>query len=159
MARQIEKIEFHNSREKHHNSWFRQAAEALEVDLDDDLLLGNTKSTVTCSEYLKMFKYRQLNMRSMSTGRAKSEEADREQQKMVKGMKKHLKHLISQPVFKNVMKTKYPTQMGKLSLPHMPPAGRDSALTRVSIEKKQKLKKGVPPQQKKQKKKKEKQQQ
>lgn len=40
MARQIEKVEFHNSREKHHNSWFRQAAEALEVDLDDELLLG-----------------------------------------------------------------------------------------------------------------------
>lgn len=40
LARQIEKIEFHNSREKHHNSWFKQAAEALEVDLDDDLLIG-----------------------------------------------------------------------------------------------------------------------
>ncbi|KAI3367736.1 hypothetical protein L3Q82_026574, partial [Scortum barcoo] len=125
LARQIEKIEFHNSREKHHNSWFRQAAEALEVDLDDDLLIG----------------------------RAKSEEADREQQKMVKGMKKHLKHLISQPVFKNVIKTKYPTQMGKLSLPHMLLAGRDSALSRVSIEKKQRLQKGAPPQQKKQKRK------
>ena len=41
MARQIEKIEFHNSKEKSHNSWFRQAAEALEVDLDDDVLMGN----------------------------------------------------------------------------------------------------------------------
>ncbi|XP_056249575.1 ATP-dependent RNA helicase DDX24 [Seriola aureovittata] len=132
LALKIEKIEFHNSREKQHNSWFRQAAEALEVDLDDDLLLG----------------------------RAKDEDSDREQQKMVKGMKKHLKHLISQPVFKSVIKTKYPTQMGKLSLPHMPRSGMESALTRVSIEeKKQKLKKGVPPQQKKQKQKKEKQQQ
>lgn len=45
LARQIEKIEFHNSREKQHNSWFRQAAEALEVDLDDDLLIG--KITLT----------------------------------------------------------------------------------------------------------------
>ncbi|XP_044023530.1 ATP-dependent RNA helicase DDX24 [Siniperca chuatsi] len=132
LARRIEKIEFHNSREKHHNSWFRQAAEALEVDLDDDLLIG----------------------------RAKDEDADREQQKMVKGMKKHLKHLINQPVFKNVTKTKYPTQMGKLSLPHMPLAGMESALTRVSIqEEKQKLKKAVPPQQKKQKKQKKEQQQ
>lgn len=51
MARQIEKIEFHNSREKHHNSWFRQAAEALEVDLDDDLLIGNTKYIVTYPVY------------------------------------------------------------------------------------------------------------
>ena len=95
----------------------------------------------------------------MSAGRARDEESDREQQKMVKGMKKHLKHLISQPVFKNVIKTKYPTQMGKLSLPHMPRAGRESALTGVLIQKKEKLKKSVQPQQKKQKKKKQQQQQ
>lgn len=85
----------------------------------------------------------------MSTGRARDEDGDREQQMVVKGMKKHLKHLISQTVFKNVTKTKYPTQMGKLSLPYMHLAGRESALTSVTIEKKkQKLKK----QQKKQKK-------
>lgn len=42
MARKIEKVEFHNSREKQHNAWIRQAAEALEVDVDDDLLLGKT---------------------------------------------------------------------------------------------------------------------
>jgi len=40
LARQIEKIEYHNSKEKSHNSWFRQAADALEVDLDDDVLMG-----------------------------------------------------------------------------------------------------------------------
>ncbi|XP_041703653.2 ATP-dependent RNA helicase DDX24 isoform X1 [Coregonus clupeaformis] len=108
MARKIEKIEFHNSREKQHNSWFKQAAEALEVDLDDDVLLGGRKD----------------------------EDDDRQQQKMVKGMKKHLKHLISQPVFKNVMKTKYPTQMGKLSLPNMPLHGLETALTSVSNQKK-----------------------
>lgn len=114
MARKIEKIEYHNSKEKQHNSWFQQAAEALEVDLDEDVLLGGRKD----------------------------EEDDRQQQKMVKGMKKHLKHLISQPVFKNVMKTKYPTQMGKLSLPKMPIAGVETALTSVSIQrKKQKHKK------------------
>ncbi|XP_068194396.1 ATP-dependent RNA helicase DDX24 [Antennarius striatus] len=121
LARQIEKIEFHNSRAKQHNSWLRQAADALEVDLDDDLLIGGTRD----------------------------EDDDREQQKMVKGMKKHLKHLISQPIFKNVIKTKYPTQMGKLSLPHMPLAEKESALTRVSAqEKAEKLKKAVPPKQK-----------
>lgn len=77
---------------------------------------------------------------------------DREQHVMVKEMKKQLKHLISQPVFKNVIKTKYPTQMGRLSLPHMPLAGMESALTRVTtLEKKQKLKKSVPLRQKKQK--------
>uniref|UniRef100_A0A3P9KHT7 ATP-dependent RNA helicase n=1 Tax=Oryzias latipes TaxID=8090 RepID=A0A3P9KHT7_ORYLA len=115
LARKIEKIEFYNSREKHHDSWFKQAAEALEVDLDDDLLLGG----------------------------AKDEDEEREQQKKVKGMKRHLKHLISQPIFKHAMKTRYPTQMGKLPLAHMPHATMESALTRVSNEKKnQKAKRG-----------------
>ncbi|KAK2826080.1 hypothetical protein Q5P01_020294 [Channa striata] len=122
LARNIEKIEFHNSREKQHNSWFKQAADALGVDLDDDLLLG----------------------------RVRDEDADRDQQKMLKGMKKHLKHLISQTVFKNVIKTKYPTQMGKLSVPHMPLEGMESALTSITtLKEKRKLKKGVPPQRKK----------
>ncbi|KAJ8341388.1 hypothetical protein SKAU_G00336790 [Synaphobranchus kaupii] len=111
-ARKIEKIEYHNSREKHHNSWFKQAAEALEMDLDDDVLLGGRKT----------------------------EEDDMQQQKMVKGMKRHLKHLLSQPVFKNSMKTKYPTQMGKLSLPELPLATVRSALDSV-ISQKQKAKK------------------
>ncbi|KAG7238532.1 hypothetical protein INR49_030805 [Caranx melampygus] len=132
LALKIEKAEFHNSREKQHNSWFRQAAEALEVDLDDDLLIGRTRD----------------------------EDDDREQQKMLKAMKKHLKHLMSQPVFKNAIKTKYPTQMGKLSLPHMPRSSMESALTRVSTqEKKQKLQTGDPSKKKKRRQRKEKQQQ
>uniref|UniRef100_A0A3Q0T5I0 ATP-dependent RNA helicase n=1 Tax=Amphilophus citrinellus TaxID=61819 RepID=A0A3Q0T5I0_AMPCI len=85
LARSIEKMEYYNSREKQHDSWLKQAAEALEVDLDDDLLIGKTKD----------------------------EDADREHQRIVKGMKKDLKHLISQPIFRNVINTKYPTQMGK----------------------------------------------
>ncbi|KAM9355349.1 ATP-dependent RNA helicase DDX24 [Pholidichthys leucotaenia] len=43
LARSIEKIEFYNSREKQHNSWLKQAADALELDLDDDLLIGKIK--------------------------------------------------------------------------------------------------------------------
>lgn len=43
LARKIEKIEYYNNREKQHDSWFKQAAEALEVDLDDDLLIGKIK--------------------------------------------------------------------------------------------------------------------
>lgn len=87
------------------------------------------------------------------TGKGLDEDADREQKKMVKGMKKHLKHLISQPVFKNVLKTKYPTQMGKLSMPHLPVAGKESALTRVSLQqKKQKFKREARLKKKKQKK-------
>lgn len=47
LARQIEKIEFHNSKQKHHNSWLKQAADALEIDLDDDLLMGNSAKCFT----------------------------------------------------------------------------------------------------------------
>lgn len=121
LARKIEKIEYYNCREKQHDSWFKQAAKALEVDLDDDLLIGG----------------------------GREQEADREQQKMVKEMKKHLKRLISQPIFKNVVKTKYPTKMGKLALANVPAAGMESALTRISAQKTtQKLKRYFPQQQK-----------
>ncbi|XP_047201041.1 ATP-dependent RNA helicase DDX24 [Girardinichthys multiradiatus] len=127
LARKIEKIEFFNSKEKQHDSWFKQAAKALEVDLDDDLLMGS----------------------------AREQDANSEQQKMVKGMKKHLKHLISQPIFKYVVKTKYPTKMGKLALANMSVAGMESALTRISGQKMtQKLKRGFSQQQKEQKQKK-----
>ncbi|KAL9849704.1 ATP-dependent RNA helicase DDX24 isoform 1-T1 [Geothlypis trichas] len=89
LARQIEKAEFFNSRAKQHNSWLQQAAEALEMDLDDDMLMG----------------------------RKGSEQEESQKQKMLKGMKKQLKHMLSQPLFKVLMKTKYPTQSGKLLLP------------------------------------------
>lgn len=46
LAWQIEKIEFHNSKQKHHNSWLKQAADALEIDLDDDLLMGKCLAKV-----------------------------------------------------------------------------------------------------------------
>lgn len=82
----------------------------------------------------------------MSPGKHRDEDDEKEQQAMVKGMKKHLKQLISQPVFKNISKSKYPTQMGKLSLPHMPLAAMESALSRVLM---QKTTKEVQPQQKK----------
>lgn len=96
---------------------------------------------------------------SMFIGTRKDEDTHRQQQKMVKGMKKHLKHLISQPIFRNVIKTKYPTEMGKLLLPNLPLPGKESALTRVSMQgKKQGLKKNVPKQWRKQKQNKEKQQ-
>ncbi|XP_054652280.1 ATP-dependent RNA helicase DDX24 [Dunckerocampus dactyliophorus] len=110
LARKIEKIEFYNNRQKHHNSWFRQAAEAMDITLDEDLLLGH----------------------------GRDEDDDREQQKMVKGMKIHLKHLISQPVFKGATKTKYPTQMGRLCLANLPLVGEESAITRVSAVQKKK---------------------
>ncbi|XP_006133739.2 ATP-dependent RNA helicase DDX24 isoform X1 [Pelodiscus sinensis] len=104
LARQIEKVEYYNSRAKQHNSWFQQAAEALEIDLDDDDLIG---------------------------GRS-NEQEESQKQKMLKGMKKQLKHLLSQPTFKVLMKTKYPTQSGKLLLPPSPVSNSESALSTVS---------------------------
>ncbi|XP_064515105.1 ATP-dependent RNA helicase DDX24 isoform X1 [Pseudopipra pipra] len=89
LARQIEKAEFFNSRAKQHNSWLHQAAEALEMDLDDNMLMG----------------------------RKANEQEESQKQKMLKGMKKQLKQMLSQPLFKVLMKTKYPTQSGRLLLP------------------------------------------
>ncbi|XP_040056360.2 ATP-dependent RNA helicase DDX24 [Gasterosteus aculeatus] len=123
LAHQIEKIEFYNSKEKQHNSWFKQAAAALELELDEDLLIGRGND---------------------------DDGGDRGQQRAVKGMKKHLKHLISQPVFRNMNKSKYPTQMGRLSMPHLPVGGRGNALTSLSTqEDKRKLKKKAGAQQRK----------
>ncbi|XP_064919665.1 ATP-dependent RNA helicase DDX24 isoform X4 [Columba livia] len=104
LARQIEKAEFFNSRAKQHDSWLQQAAEALEVDLDDDMFMG----------------------------RKASEQEESQKQKMLKGMKKQLKHMLSQPLFKVLMKTKYPTQSGKLLLPQTSVSISESALGTVS---------------------------
>lgn len=104
LARQIEKAEFFNSRVKQHNSWLQQAAEALEIDLDDDMFMG----------------------------RKASEQEENQKQKMLKGMKKQLKHMLSQPLFKVLMKTKYPTQSGKLLLPQTSVGISESALGTVS---------------------------
>ncbi|XP_068004933.1 ATP-dependent RNA helicase DDX24 [Melanerpes formicivorus] len=103
LARQIEKAEYFNSQAKQHNSWLQQAADALEIDLDDDMLMGKRAS----------------------------EEEESQKQKMLKGMKKQLKHLLSQPLFKVLMKTKYPTQSGKL-LPQTSACISESALGTVS---------------------------
>ncbi|XP_064420935.1 ATP-dependent RNA helicase DDX24 [Latimeria chalumnae] len=114
LARSIEKIEYHNSKAKQHNSWFQQAAEALELELDDDVLIGGRQE----------------------------EHEEKQRQKMLKSMKKQLKYLLSQAVFKNVMKTKYPTQLGKLMLPELPAGNVESALnTIIRKTKKEQLKK------------------
>lgn len=160
MARQIEKIEFHNSKQKHHNSWLKQAADALELDLDDDLLMGNN-AKVFRSSY-SLFQFRQFlfchevgkkkhRLPNLFPGKGRDEDDEREQQAVVKGMKKQLKYLVTQPVFKHAAKSRYPTQMGKLSLPNVPLATMQSALSRVTM---QKTATEVQPQQKKQRKKK-----
>ncbi|NXD82798.1 DDX24 helicase, partial [Halcyon senegalensis] len=112
LARQIEKAEFFNSRAKQHNSWLQQAAEALEMDVDDDMLMGKKAS----------------------------EQEESQKQKMLKGMKKQLKHMLSQPLFKVLMRTKYPTQSGKLLLPQTSVGISESALTTVSKQRAKKKK-------------------
>ncbi|XP_038606476.1 ATP-dependent RNA helicase DDX24 [Tachyglossus aculeatus] len=114
VARKIEKEEYYNSRAKQHNSWCQQVAEALEVDLSEDILMGGKSN----------------------------EQEESQKQRMMKGMKKHLKHLLSQPVFRNLIKTKYPTQSGKLVLPTWTLSGKESALGTLSKQKKRKKKKG-----------------
>ncbi|XP_072545305.1 ATP-dependent RNA helicase DDX24 [Salminus brasiliensis] len=110
VARNIEKIEYHNSRAKQHNSWLRQAAEEMDIDVDDDLFMGG----------------------------GRDDKDDRDQQKLVKGLKKHLKHLLTQPVFKPHMQTKYPTQMGKLQLPELPLASETALISVTNQQRKQK---------------------
>ncbi|XP_063803663.1 ATP-dependent RNA helicase DDX24 [Pseudophryne corroboree] len=104
LARAIEKMEYFNSKAKQQNSWIQQAAEALEMDLDDDDLIGGKPSEQETS--LK--------------------------QKELKLMKKQLKRLLAQPIFKNIMKTKYPTQSGRLSLPSLPFSKAETALHTLS---------------------------
>lgn len=67
-----------------------------------------------------------------SQGRKTSEQEESQKQKMLKGMKKQLKHMLSQPLFKVFMKTKYPTQSGKLLLPQTSVGSSESALGTVS---------------------------
>lgn len=82
----------------------------------------------------------------LSEGGRSSEQEESKKQKMLKGMKKHLKHLLSQPLFKILMKTKYPTQSGKLLLPRSPVNSSESALSTVSKQqaKRKKKKKLIP---------------
>lgn len=155
LAWQIEKIEFHNSKQKHHNSWLKQAADALEIDLDDDLLMGKCLAKVFIFFwFVSLFCLQMKKTRTpvlVFPGKGRDEDDEREQQAVVKGMKKQLKYLVSQPVFKHAARSRYPTQMGKLSLPHVPLAAMESALSRVTM---QKTETEVQPQQKKQRKKK-----
>ncbi|XP_069807174.1 ATP-dependent RNA helicase DDX24 [Dendropsophus ebraccatus] len=110
LARQIEKMEYFNSKAKQQNSWIQQAAEALDIELDDDDLIGGKQDA----------------------------EVDAQKQKALKMMKKQLKRLLSQPIFKNFMKTKYPTQSGQLPLPSLPLSRAESALHTLSEHKSKK---------------------
>uniref|UniRef100_A0A2K6QS11 ATP-dependent RNA helicase n=1 Tax=Rhinopithecus roxellana TaxID=61622 RepID=A0A2K6QS11_RHIRO len=81
LARQIEKSEYRNFQACLHNSWIEQAVAALEIELEEDMYKG---------------------------GKADQQE-ERRRQKQMKVLKKELRHLLSQPLFTESQKTKYPT--------------------------------------------------
>lgn len=104
LARQIEKVEYFNGKVKQQNSWIQQTAEAMEVELDDDDFIGGRQD----------------------------DHRDQQKQKALKMMKKQLKRLLTQPIFRDVMRTKYPTQSGQLPIPHLPLSRSESALHTLS---------------------------
>lgn len=70
-------------------------------------------------------------------GKADQQE-ERRRQKRMKVLKKELRHLLSQPLFKNDLKTKYPTQSGKPPVLMPAPRNGASALSCLSKQKKKK---------------------
>ncbi|KAG8449087.1 hypothetical protein GDO86_015949 [Hymenochirus boettgeri] len=112
VARMIEKMEYFNSKTKQQNSWCKQTPAIFEIELDDDDFIGGKKN----------------------------EQAERLKAQSLKAMKKHLKQLLSRPVFNKILRTKYPTESGKLPLPSLPENTLDSALLTISKQKAKKKK-------------------
>ncbi|XP_032201019.1 ATP-dependent RNA helicase DDX24 isoform X1 [Mustela erminea] len=119
LARQIEKAEYRNFQACLHNSWIEQAAAALEIELEEE----------------------------MYKGRKSDQQEERRRQKQMKVLKKELRHLLSQPLFKEDLKTKYPTQSGKLPTLMATPRNGESALSCLAKQKKKKKKKPPPKEQ------------
>ncbi|XP_036203889.1 ATP-dependent RNA helicase DDX24-like [Myotis myotis] len=112
LAQQVEKAEYRNFQACLHNSWIEQAAAALEIELDEEMYKG---------------------------GKADQQE-ERRRQKQMKILKKELRHLLSQPLFKDDLKTKYPTQSGQPPVLRPAPRIGESALSCLSKQKKRKPK-------------------
>ncbi|XP_006933137.1 ATP-dependent RNA helicase DDX24 [Felis catus] len=117
LARQIEKAEYRNFQACLHNSWIEQAAAALEIELEEE----------------------------MYKGRKTDQQEERRRQKQMKVLKKELRHLLSQPLFKDDLKTKYPTQSGRLPTLTSAPRDGESALSCLAKQKKKKKKKKKKP--------------
>ncbi|XP_006879266.1 PREDICTED: ATP-dependent RNA helicase DDX24 [Elephantulus edwardii] len=110
LARQIEKAEYRNFQACVHNSWIEQAAAALEIELDEE----------------------------MYKGRKTDEQEEHRRQKQMKILKQELRHLLSQPLFKHDLKTKYPTQSGRLPVVLSTSRNGESALSCISKQNKKK---------------------
>lgn len=74
----------------------------------------------------------------MFQGGKVDEQEEHRRQKQIKILKKELRHLLSQPLFKDDLKTKYPTQSGKLPVLMSAPRKGESALSCLSKQKKKK---------------------
>lgn len=83
----------------------------------------------------------------MFQGGKVDEQEEHRRQKQIKILKKELRHLLSQPLFKDDLKTKYPTQSGKLPVLMAAPRKGESALSCLSKQKKKKKKKQQPKEQ------------
>ncbi|XP_006839690.1 PREDICTED: ATP-dependent RNA helicase DDX24 [Chrysochloris asiatica] len=116
LARLIEKAEYQNFQACLHNSWIEKVAADLEIELEEGMYKG---------------------------GKA-DEQQERRRQKQMKVFKKELRHLLSQPLFRNDLKTKYPTQSGRLPMVVSAPRNGESALSCVSKQKKKKQQQGQP---------------
>lgn len=112
LARQIEKAEYRNFQACLHNSWIEQAAAALEIELEEEMYKG---------------------------GKA-DEQEERRRQKQMKILKQELRHLLSQPLFQESLKTRYPTQSGRPPQPVVAPRNVESALSCLSRQKRRRKK-------------------
>ncbi|XP_021035045.1 ATP-dependent RNA helicase DDX24 isoform X1 [Mus caroli] len=112
LARQIEKAEYRNFQACLHNSWIEQAAAALEIELEEEMYKG---------------------------GKADQQE-ERRRQKQMKMLKQELRHLLSQPLFQENLKTRYPTQSGRPPQPAVAPRNIESALSCLSRQKRRRKK-------------------
>ncbi|XP_075804426.1 ATP-dependent RNA helicase DDX24 [Microtus pennsylvanicus] len=112
LARQIEKAEYRNFQACLHNSWIEQAAAALEIELEEDMYKG---------------------------GKADQQE-ERRRQKQMKILKQELRHLLSQPIFQENLKTRYPTQSGRPPQLVVAPRNGESALSCLSRQKRRRRK-------------------
>lgn len=65
----------------------------------------------------------------------------------MKVLKKELRHLLSQPLFREDLKTKYPTQSGRLPTLTAAPGNGESALSCLAKQKKKKKKQQQPKEQ------------
>lgn len=73
--------------------------------------------------------------RTVFQGGKADQQEERRRQKQMKVLKKELRHLLSQPLFKVDLKTKYPTQSGRPPVLRPAPRNGESALSCLSQQK------------------------